>query len=267
MLLEHWITGAILNLSVALIAFRKRAVNTSGAAGGFAVGTVLYAAGPGFWALLMLFFAGSTLLGRAGGKRRPDLHDIHAKGDRRDARQVVANAGPAAVAAVAILFGAGPWAVRALVASLAAATADTWSSEVGRLSATPPAYILTLKPTVRGISGAVTTLGLVAGFVGAVVSAAAGSGIVALRGAGATEALIVGTMAAGLGVFGTLFDSVLGATVQVRYRRRDGSPTERPVDRSGYRHEIEHGVRWVDNDAVNLITTATVAAIAAILSI
>ncbi len=266
-MIENWITGTILNLLIAALAYRKRAVTASGAIAGLAVGTVIFAAGTGFWGLLMLFFVGSTLFGRTGRTYRPDLRHIHAKGDRRDAWQVVANAGPAAVAAVAIVFGAGPWAVRALVASLAAATADTWSSEIGGLSSTPPVSILTLKPSVRGISGAVTRLGIAAGFVGAVVTALAGAGVVALAGTPATEALIVGTMGAALGILGTLLDSILGATVQVRYRRRDGSPTEKPTDRAGIRNEVEHGVRWVNNDAVNLITTATVAAVAVVLSV
>lgn len=266
-MIENWIAGTILNLLIAGVAYRKRAVSASGAIAGFAAGTVIFAAGAGFWGLLMLFFVGSTLLGRTGGTHRPDLHDIHAKGDRRDGRQVIANAGPAAIAAIATVLGAGPWAARALVASLAAATADTWSSEIGGRSSTPPVSILTLKPSVRGISGAVTRLGLAAGFVGAVVTALAGAGAVALAGAPATEALIVAIMGAALGVLGTLLDSVLGATVQVRYRRGDGSPTEKPTDRGGIRNEIEHGVRWVNNDAVNLITTATVAVIAVVLSV
>ncbi len=267
MMFEQWIAGTILNLLIAVAAYRKRAVTASGAVAGFVVGTVMFVAGPAYWGLLMLFFIGSTLFGRAGEKNYPQLREIHAKGDRRDVWQVIANAGPAAVAAAAIVFGAGSWADRAFVASLAAATADTWSSEIGSRSSKPPVSILTLKPTVPGISGAVTRLGLVAGLAGAVITAVAGAGVVTLAGASASEALIVATMGAVLGAFGTLLDSVLGATVQVQYRRRDGSPTEKPADRSGARHEIERGVRWVNNDVVNLITTASVAVIAVAFSL
>lgn len=58
------------------------------------------------------------------------------------------------------------------------------------------------------------------------------------------------------GMIGSLLDSVLGATVQVR-RHCDtcDTRTERRVHTCGAATRAAGGVRWMDNDAVNLTAT------------
>src|SRR5437899_8834125 len=107
----------------------------------------------GLLVLLAFFVSGSLLTQLAGGA-----------GGQRTARQVLANGG---VAAGAALFGA--WSVA--VAALAAATADTWATEIGSFSPWPPRLFTTWSPVPAGTSGGITLLGTLGGAAGAVVMA------------------------------------------------------------------------------------------------
>jgi uncharacterized membrane protein len=103
---------------------------------------------------------------------------------------------------------------------------------------------------------------------GAALAGAASVGLVAeALGAGAKTPLrgrlallgVVGGMA------GTLTDSVLGATAQAMYWcTRCQQETERRVHRCGQETEYLRGVRWLDNDGVNFVSTAA-GALAAVL--
>jgi len=142
----------------------------------------------------------------------------------RNHRQVLANGGVAALAALA-----GSWITFA--GALAAATADTWASEIGRHSRTPPRLITNGTPVPTGTDGGMTLLGTAAGIAGAGLIAAL-SYVLGQRDAPAIAVA---------GVVGMLVDSLLGATVQGK-------------------------VRWMDNDAVNLAATLTGAAFAGLLA-
>jgi len=182
-----------------------------GAAAAFAVGlTIGYGLGWRGLVLVLAFFVSSSLLTTAAeGGEGP-----------RNARQVLANGGVAALAALA-----GSWL--AFAGSLAAATADTWASEIGRHSRTPPRLITNGIRVPAGTDGGMTLLGTAGGIAGAGFVA----GLSSLVGQRSTLAVAVA------GVVGMLVDSLLGATVQGK-------------------------VRWMDNDAVNLAATLTGAACA-----
>jgi uncharacterized protein (TIGR00297 family) len=191
-------------------------------------------------ALLGAFFLSSTLLTPGGGRRR--------------AVQVVANGGVAAAAAV-LAPGHPAWTA-AFAGALAAAAADTWSTEIGARSRRPPRLIMTGDPVAAGTSGGVTWLGTAAGAAGATFIAAAAALLSLARPRGAALVAI-----GGFG--GCLADSILGATLQARYRcPACGATAETPRPCCGRLPDLSGGLRWMTNDTVNLLATVVGACVA-----
>lgn len=190
-----------------------RWLTAAGAAAALAVGTATVW-GMGWRGLLLLlaFFVSGSLLTRGGG--------------RRNARQVVANGGVAAAAALA-----GSWP--AFAGAVAAATADTWATEIGAFSKTAPRLITSGVPVARGANGGTTPLGTAGGVLGAAIM----GGLTWVL--GPCDLRLAGVVVVA-GVLGMLIDSLLGATVQGPF-----------------------GDGRLDNDLVNLAMTLAGAGIAA----
>ena len=236
--------GGLLALAIALLARRAGSLAPSGAAAAVVVGTVCAAAGWGWGALLVAFFVASSALSRLGARRKEArTAGVVAKGGARDAWQVVANGGPFAAAALLSLLAPGEgWMVLG-AGALAAATSDTWATEIGTLAGGAPRSILGLRPVPPGTSGGVTLAGTLAALAGAAFVAALAWG---LRWPSA-GAILVG------GIAGSTADSLLGATVQARrWCDRCGTGTERELHLCGAPTRRHGGLSWLDNDGVNL---------------
>ncbi len=237
----------------------------------FAVGTLTFAAGTiGSALLLLAFFISSIALSRAGKARKRALVDI-GKAGARDAWQVLANGGVATACLVAWVLldhsaAASVWFI-AFAGAYAAATADTWGTEIGTLAAGPPRSIVTGKPLATGLSGGVSAAGTAAEVAGAVLIALLTplALLLALPGTPVTlhalTALLLPVFAGGFG--GALVDSLLGATLQ---ERRWCPPCERECEvdphACGTPTERRRGLPGLTNDAVNLAATASGALLA-----
>ena len=237
---------------MALAGWRAGALTAGGAGAAAAVGTLILG-GTGWpgGAVLAAFFVSSSLLSRVA----PVPAGSDAKGGRRDPWQVVANGGPAALAALLTVGhpSLGLWAV---TGSLAAAAADTWATAVGGLSWTPPRLLLGGRQVPAGTSGGVTVLGSAGGAVGALV--VAGTGWLA---GGGVRLLVAGTL---IGFAGMLVDSALGSTAQGRFFcARCDTPSEWRVHRCGSATVRRGGIPWLNNDGVNLAATSLAAGLAA----
>lgn len=233
------------SLVAALAAWSARALTRDGAVAATAVGgVVLWGAGWPGAAVLGAFFLPSTLVGRLGG-RRPDSSD--ARGERRDAVQVLANGAVAALGGLAARYwpDGGFWM---LTCALACASADTWATSIGRFSAQPPRLLGRGIPVARGSSGAVSGVGTLGGLAGGAIVA----GTAALAGGGVR----LGALAWVIGVAGMLLDSLLGATLQARFHcAACDAASERRIHRCGAPTELVGGWRWLGNDAVNAVST------------
>lgn len=237
----------------------------------FVVGSVTFAAGTiGSTLLLLTFFVTSVALSRAGKKRKRQFVDI-GKGGARDAWQALANGGAATVCIAVWAFldhsaATSAWFV-AFAGALAAATSDTWGTEVGTLAAKPPRSILTGKPLATGLSGGVSAPGTAAEVAGAVLIAvlAPGALLLALPGTSVTLHTLTGLLLPVFigGIGGATIDSVLGATLQER-RWCPACQRECEVNPHGCGTVTEQrrGLPWMSNDAVNLAATVSGAVIA-----
>lgn len=236
---------------IALAAWRAGTLGPGGAAAAWTVGaSILVAAGWLGGVILLAFFIPASAVSHLPPAAPSSLDP---KGTRRDAWQVYANGGAAAVTALLAIAGVlpRPAAFWIITASLAAAAADTWGTSVGAASRRAPRDLLSGRPVPAGTSGGVTLLGT--------AGAAAGALIVSLPAAftGHSGLLAAGTI---IGVCGMLLDSAIGGTVQARFRcPRCGTRSEWPRHRCGTRTRHEGGWRWLTNDGVNAIATGAAA--------
>lgn len=250
-MIEQSAAGLVLSLLVSFTGWRLRALSRSGAVAAVLVGTATIAGTSWVGGLLLgAFFVSSTLLSRRHAQRSEA-----AKGGTRDAKQVIANGGVAAAAALSSPWAGVDTAIVLAAASLAAATADTWATEIGSRSGRVPRMLLSRRPTTVGMSGGVTAPGTVASLAGATfIGLVAATGIAV--GVGAADAILAGAIVSLAGVGGSLIDSLVGEIAQQR-RWCDACErwTESSVHACGTKTIHMAGVKWIDNDVVNLACT------------
>ncbi len=252
---ELWL-AALFAVGFAALAYGMKLLTRSGALAAAAVGFIVFGMGGGkFLVPLLVFFGTSSVLSRLGRRRKAAANAVTVKGATRDAGQVLANGGAAAL--IALLFQPAShhmsletprYLLLLYLAALATVNADTWSTEIGGLSTSAPRLLSSWKQVVPGTSGAVTGLGLFAALVGSLVVTLAGWLVWRLN---AAEFVVV----AWAGFLGSLLDSVLGAGVQALYRDPlTGLPTEQPRS-AGSAYALIRGFRWINNDVVNFLAS------------
>ncbi|MBA3657471.1 MAG: DUF92 domain-containing protein [Gemmatimonadaceae bacterium] len=258
-------TDVILRLAIgfagcviaSLLALRLGALSKSGALAAVPAGTVAVGAGWAFALVLSGFFISSSALSRYRRRTKErTVEAIVAKGTARDAIQVLANGGVFALGCLWSIVDSNPLAPFCAAGAIAAAAADTWATEVGSLSESEPRSILSGRPVPAGTSGGITALGAAAGLAGA-----AFIGVLAVVGglAGFFTACLVA------GFAGAASDSLIGASLQSRrWCDQCQAHTERDIHPCGTRTTHVSGVRWIDNDVVNLLCTLVGATLAAL---
>ncbi|MFB0536707.1 MAG: DUF92 domain-containing protein [Anaerolineae bacterium] len=264
--------GFVLSTLIAWVGYNKRSLSRSGVAGATILGTLIFGLGGWIWGLLLItFFVSSSLLSRYKEAEKEDLAEKFAKGHQRDLGQALANGGWGAVLAVLYSLRPDPLLFTAFVGTMAAVNADTWGTEVGVLSPTPPRLVTNGQPVPVGTSGGVTALGTLAALAGGLLI-----GLVAFvlrlgnslwqTGQWTWADLWLLLLASLGGLAGCFFDSLLGATVQgIYYCEGCQKETESQVHRCGRETRLRRGWRWLDNDAVNFISSAVGGGIAALL--
>jgi uncharacterized protein (TIGR00297 family) len=246
-----WTVG--LSLLLGLVVLKLRAATPAGAATGAAIAASLMFSTVAFpyqpWNTALVPVLAVSLLAwiatrfKRGKKERLGTAE---KRQGRSASQVAANLGVAALVSDELVqswLTDSHWFTRVTfapmplfavgLAALAEAAADTVSSEIGQVLGGRPRMITTLRTVAPGTDGAISLAGTLAGLVAAGIVSAIGT--LALRG----DLAMFWISCAGA-VFGLLFDSLLGATLERR--------------------------GWLNNDAVNFLSSAGAAAFALALS-
>lgn len=256
--LVRFLVGALGAVLIAALARRRRALSADGALAAIVAGTITVGAGGWWWGVILIaFFVSSSALSHL---RRDRQGTVAARGAERDAVQVAANGAiPTLIAALGLVTPRDLDAVRFALfcGTVAAVTADTWATEIGRFSRVPPRLITSGRVVTPGVSGGLTPLGTGASTAGAlVIGTLAATGAMVGWTEGAAWPLLIGTGVAG--VVGSLADSLLGATLQAGYHcPRCNELTERLVHGCGTTTVLVRGVAWINNDVVNLAASLT----------
>ena len=244
------LAAAFCSSVIALIAYWRRSLSLSGALGALGVGTLVGGLGGWQWALLLVFFfVTSSYWSHYKKHEKKAAAGLAAKGNQRDLWQVLANGGLAALAALGNGLWPEPLWWGFFIGAMAAATADTWATELGTLASRSPRLLTTGKKVAPGTSGGVSWPGTLA---------ALGGGMAIGLGAGVLvqERMIgFGLLGATAGLIGALIDSLLGATLQRVNRCYHCGATVEGTVHCGQPTQPWRGWRWMDNDAVNLFGT------------
>jgi uncharacterized protein (TIGR00297 family) len=254
--------GLFLSAGMALLGYWRRALSASGAAGAVLVGTLIFGLGGWEWGLLLVtFFVSSSWLSHFRAADKVLVAEKFAKGSRRDIGQALANAGLGSILAVASVRYPEPLLFAAFVGVMATVNADTWATELGILSRIPPRLITSGDEVPPGTSGGVTSLGIWASVAGAMLIGTVATASVQigslLSGNGWTlRAISYSLLAVAGGLVGSLFDSLLGATVQgIYFCDHCEKETESPAHHCGRPTRPLRGWGWLNNDLVNLMAS------------
>ena len=264
--------GVLLGVGMAVGGYWKRALSRSGAIAAALVGTLVFGVGGWAWGILLVaFFVASSGLSFYNPRQKAEVAaEKFDKGSRRDWAQVMANGGWATLLALMMWQQATSWLFVAFVGTMATVTADTWATELGTLSRTPPRLITNGRIVQPGTNGGISALGTLAAlaggtFIGTLAYLLAQWGGAPLM---TLDAFWLPSIGALSGLAGAMTDSLLGATVQhVYYCPRCQSETERLLHRCGTATHPLRGWRWIDNDMVNFLSSVAGSIVAAWLAV
>lgn len=149
----------------------------------------------------------------------------------------------------------------AVMSAFACCNGDTWASELGILSKSDPILITTFKKVPRGTNGGVSTWGLFVSLLGGLfigffhfLSTLFFVDSDALANASVQYPVIIFGGIAGL--YGSIVDSLLGATCQYSGQTEDGFIVENPSEAV---KKISGTFKLLNNHSVNLVSCAITA--------
>lgn len=251
-MIRQLIPAFLISGSITSLAYWRNSLSASGVIGGVLVGTLTLGFGGWAWALLVgIFFVSSSLLSHFKEGEKREAAEKFEKGHRRDFAQAMANGGLGALIALANVLIPSPVWYYLFTGVMATVTADTWATELGTLSRNPPRLITTGQVVEVGSSGGVSPLGTAVSLFGGLMIGLA-AGLLARR-KSFWQLALIGSLS---GLAGSLFDSLLGATVQqIYYCDNCQKETERRHHRCGYETRPLRGWSWLNNDLVNLFAS------------
>ncbi len=240
--------GILLSAAVAILSYRVKFLTADGAVATFLLAGFIFGLGGWMWSLpILAFFILSSLLSKLRKKVNAEIEEFFEKTGTRDFMQVFANGGLGGIlVCINSIYPNELWYL-IYVASLSAVCADTWATEIGTLKKNKTYNILTFKPAEQGISGGVSIPGT--------FGALAGTLVIALSALFWIETGMIQYFAVIItaGMFGSFFDSILGATIQAQMQCNVCRKITEKDIHCGMETSHVKGYYWMNNDLVNLL--------------
>lgn len=266
--LSRWLASVLISFVVTAWGLRRKSLDWTGAVSGFFIGLVLTLNSYCFLACLLTFFYTSSKATHFCSAKKKRIEADFKEGGQRNWTQVVCNGGVAVEVALfyalqggvgecSLDFGSNPtrsWLAAAVLSALAGANGDTWASELGTvLSKTEPRLITSFKKVPVGTNGGFTLCGLLSSALGGwVIGLAYFLALLLTDAQLATthQAVFLAFIGIFAGIFGSLSDSIMGATLQYSgLDVRSGKVVEHP----GIGVQPISGRALLSNHSVNLI--------------
>jgi len=219
--------------------YTKKHLSISGFIGASLMAALLFGfGGYSYTYPIAVFFITSTILSFIK-KQNTEI-----KKSNRTIIQVYANGGIALSICILNYFFSHSLMYPCFLATVAAANSDTWGTEIGKKSNKNPIDILSGNTVREGVSGGITLYGNIGSIIGSISIGIIGYYFL-------TDIKIISLIIIS-GFISSIFDSILGSSVQARYISPDGLIITEKYKKSYY---LYTGSKQVNNDIVNLYCT------------
>lgn len=249
-LIVNFSLGILFGSVISLVSYKFKLLTFSGSLTTFFLAVIIFGLGTWKWTIpIVTFFLLSSLFSKYRKSKNKQVETYFEKTGERDHFQILANGGLACLLVIINYFYQQELIYIAFVSCVASVCADTWATEIGTLTKAKTVDVLSFKKVEQGVSGGISFQGTIASLAGAIVIAATS---LAWLESNYIINLIIIVIA---GFVGSIADSILGSTVQAQYKCQIcNQPTERK-SHCGYETGFIRGVKWINNDAVNLGAT------------
>ncbi len=239
--------GFLFAIVISVISYRVKFLTLSGAIAQFLLAIFIFGFGGWKWTVpILTFFILSSLLSKVRTKKNVVVEAYFEKSGVRDYMQVFANGGLGGILVLGNMLYPSDLFYLIYISTLAAVCADTWGTEIGTLRKTQTYNILNFKPIDQGVSGGISVQGTLGAMLGAFVISFSGIYWVNISIGGY---LLLITLS---GLFGSIVDSILGATIQAQYLCRTCKKITEKLFHCGEKTDHVKGIEWMNNDVVNL---------------
>mmetsp|Transcript_2093 Transcript_2093/g.3074 ORF Transcript_2093/g.3074 Transcript_2093/m.3074 type:complete len:358 (-) Transcript_2093:91-1164(-) len=267
--------GVVLAYKISNRGLQRKSLSKSGATAAFWVSSVATSCSIRTAATLIMFYLTGSKLTSVGFSRKKTLEEDYSPEGSRGAGQVLACSlfGVSIALLRRLVVGVdGPlvWGediaclgnrlTLACVAFFACCAGDTWASELGILSKHPPRLVLApWKSVPPGTDGAVSWVGLAASAAGGLCMGLT-YGLFMISTVALREIISLAWIGTLGGLGGSLLDSILGYTIQATYYDTEAQMIVKQSSATTRRE----GIAFLSNEAVNFVSTAGTAALAAL---
>lgn len=245
--LSSFLIGLLLSAIVTFISYKIKFLSLSGSLGAFLIGTIIFGLGGLKWSVpILFFFISSSILSVINPGKNSDKVKLFFSYQPRNISQVFANGIIPTLILIADLFLSEEIFVFLYIASIASVCADTWGTEIGTWTKRTTYNITTLKRIIQGQSGGISFVGTIGAFLGSAFVTASSLIYIDLE----FDYFVFIVIS---GLTGSMIDSVLGSTVQVKYLCSRCSNIVEKEEHCKNQTIYYSGYKFINNDSVNLL--------------
>lgn len=240
------ITSIILSFILALFAYLKKAMTLPALTLAFIFSIIIsYYGGILAFIILTTVFLSTALTKKIKTTTRQKINESTTeKNGAKDIFQIIANVATGVIFIIIYHFTNNKVFLVSYACIMAESMADSLASDIGVLSKKEPINIITLKPSSRGLSGNISMLGLISSLIGSLII-----GIIFTLFNQNLKYLVIILISS---FMGTIIDSILGATIQVKFKC---SKCQQITEKNEHCHQKTvylTGLKIFNNDLVNL---------------